>query len=114
MRISRIVLIFFLGVVFLGCGEKEVTPDILLESPEDYVEERVQVHGEIDSRYTSRNGNIVIALRESGARVYCHFPINEPPPSYLTLGEGDMITISGIVKFDSDGDVDLAECHVVE
>ena len=121
------------AVTFLmvsSCGDKEVTPGMLLDSPEDYVGERVQVPGKVTGMFKHRNGTIYIeleALEETlvsyvywgkrgtttgYAEIHCYFPLNAPPPGYLDYG--DLIAISGVVRIDPDGDVELIECRIVQ
>lgn len=124
------VIASFAAVAFLilcSCGDEEVTPGILLDSPEDYVGERVQVPGKIFEIYERDNGTRIIGLealdetlvshvywgtRMAYAQIRCYFPLNAPPPGYLEYG--DLIAISGVVRIDPDGEVVLIECRVVQ
>ena len=122
------------AVTFLmvsSCGDKEVTPGMLLDSPEDYVGERVQVPGKVTGIFRHRSNDATYieleALEETlvsdvywgerrtktgYAEIDCYFPLNAPPPGYLEYG--DLIAISGVVRIDPDGDVELIECRIVQ
>ena len=127
------VIASFAAVAFLilsSCGDEQVTPGMLLDSPEDYVGERVQVPGKVVSIYERNNGTRVIELealdetlvsyvywgerrtRMDYAEILCYFPLNAPPPGYLEYG--DLIAISGVVRIDPDGEVVLIECRVAQ
>ena len=103
-------------LIFSGCGEKETSVNALIDSNDDYIGDRVRVTGKIDSVYTTHTGGVIIELKGDERRedhiIQCYFPINEPPPPYLSYE--DVATISGIVRLDSYGWHDLVECRVVE
>ena len=102
-------------LIFSGCGEKEVSIDALIDSNDDYIGDRVRITGKLSGEeFTTDTGSVVIVIRENeqGRGIACYFPINEPPPPYLAYG--DVVTISGIVRFNSLGWYLLVECRVVE
>ena len=127
------VIASFAAVAFFiisSCGDEQVTPQMLLDSPQDYVGERVQVPGKVVDIDMLRNGTTRIRLealdetlvsyiywgerrtRSDYVRISCYFPLNAPPPGYLKYG--DLIAISGVVRIEPDGDIVLIECRVVQ
>ena len=105
-------------LIFSGCGEKEVSVNALLDSNDEYTGDRVRVTGEISGGEVTEIGGVILELAgeyrqgEGTDNISCHFPIDEPPPPYIS--HGDVVTISGIVKFSSREGNLLIECRLVE
>ena len=105
-------------LIFSGCGEEEVSINALLDSNDEYTGDRIRVTGEISRTEITNIGDAIIRLAgefrpgEGTSGISCHFPIDEPPPSYLRTG--DVVTISGIVKLTSRERHLLVECRLVE
>ena len=103
-------------LIFSGCGEEEVSINAVLDSNDDYTGDRIRVTGEIIGGEVTEIGGVIVRLEEEDqngrSRISCHFPIDEPPPPYIS--HGDVVTISGIVKFSSSEGHLLIECRLVE
>ena len=107
--IIAILLTAISSIVLFGCGDESVSASTLVEIPERFRGDRVEVFGEI-SNIEAEGRSLLVALEVDGPDLICEFSIDKPPP--FQLKEGQWITISGKVDIIGERPI-LRECRVV-
>jgi hypothetical protein len=108
--IIAILLTAISSIVLFGCGDESVSASTLVEIPERFRGDRVEVFGEISDIETEGRSLLVALEVDDKPDLICEFSVDKPPP--FQLKEGQWITISG--KVDIIGEIPiLRECRVV-
>lgn len=109
--ILALLLTTFCGITLSGCGDEHVELPTLVEDPEQYRGDEIEVQGVIVSvESEEEDESLLILLRDSDAVLICEFLKNEHQDS---LEEGNVVTISGKVDILA-GITLLRECRLVE
>ena len=113
--IIALILTTFCGIIFSGCGDESVNIPTLVESPEQYMEDKIKVQGVVESirpkdRKLEEGETLLVLLKNLDSSIICEFLTDEYPNR---LKEGAPVTVSGTVDILA-GITILRECRVVE